>query len=425
MVDRTISTAQALPPMPMAATMIDTTGRATVPWITWFNAVALRLGLGSNNTISSAQAAAELAAIGADQSGDIAAAEDRIHDELAGIVDTSEGRMMALKDELRAEIAAQIDGVSNQAFRDFVNSQFEYDNSWNQQIIDSVAGVLPSQAGNADKVLSTDGTTVSWRGSYYQSSGLSTSYGTTAAANTGAFNAIMGTGASATWLLSGTSSGTFRAGIQVLDAGGSLRIYEGTNHLDFAAGALTVPSNITSGGSVVTVNGSANPKFTLANTTNSQVWSFAYNAGSAIGGVYDGTAAVFRLSFNDTTGEAKFPANVAPTTTTTGTVIVTGGVGVSGQVTAGSFKGNGAALTNLPIAAPSYQEFSATAAQTVFNTTIVTTAKAAGKAYLQIFVNGVFQQEGATKAYTVTGAAQVTFNAGLALNDDVVMYSYT
>lgn len=75
--------------------------------------------------------------------------------------------------------------------------------------------------------------------------------------------------------------------------------------------------------------------------------------------------------------------------------------------------------------APGYQEFVATAAQTVFNTTINTTAKAAGKAYLQIYVNGIFQQEGTTKAYTVTGANQVTFNAGVALASDVVMYSYS
>jgi hypothetical protein len=75
-------------------------------------------------------------------------------------------------------------------------------------------------------------------------------------------------------------------------------------------------------------------------------------------------------------------------------------------------------------AAPNYQEFSATASQTVFNTSIPTVAKAGTKAYLQVFVNGIFQQEGATKAFTVTGATQITFNAGLAATDDVVIYGY-
>jgi len=77
------------------------------------------------------------------------------------------------------------------------------------------------------------------------------------------------------------------------------------------------------------------------------------------------------------------------------------------------------------IVAPGYEEVVATAAQTVINTTVGTTSKGSGKAYLQVYVNGVFQQEGATKAYTVTGANQLTFNAGLALNDDVVIYSYS
>lgn len=75
-------------------------------------------------------------------------------------------------------------------------------------------------------------------------------------------------------------------------------------------------------------------------------------------------------------------------------------------------------------AAPDYEEFVATASQTVFNTAISTTAKGSGKAYLQVFVNGVFQQEGATKQFTVTGATQITFNSGLAASDDVVIYGY-
>jgi hypothetical protein len=73
---------------------------------------------------------------------------------------------------------------------------------------------------------------------------------------------------------------------------------------------------------------------------------------------------------------------------------------------------------------PDYEEFVATALQTVFNTTIPTKAKSGTKSYLQVFVNGAFQQEGATKAYTVTGPTQITFNVGVTLGNDVVIYGY-
>ena len=83
--------------------------------------------------------------------------------------------------------------------------------------------------------------------------------------------------------------------------------------------------------------------------------------------------------------------------------------GTSGQF----LKTNGAGILSWGSQiAPNYQEFSATASQTIFNTTVNTVAKASGKSYLQVFVNGIFQQEGATKQYTVTGANQVTFNVG-------------
>lgn len=88
-----------------------------------------------------------------------------------------------------------------------------------------------------------------------------------------------------------------------------------------------------------------------------------------------------------------------------------------GRITAAS---NGTA----GLVAPNYETAVATAAQTVFNTTITTQANGSGKTYLQVFVNGVKQMEGASKSYTVTGANQITFNAGLGLNDDVEFISF-
>jgi hypothetical protein len=61
--------------------------------------------------------------------------------------------------------------------------------------------------------------------SFSRAVGLSTAWGTTNGQFTGAFNALMGTGASATWLLSGSSGGVFRCGIQAYDPDGQLRIY--------------------------------------------------------------------------------------------------------------------------------------------------------------------------------------------------------
>lgn len=101
--------------------------------------------------------------------------------------------------------------------------------------------------------------------------------------------------------------------------------------------------------------------------------------------------------------------------------------GTAGQVLATNATADGLEWITAPTGgstAPNYEEFVATAGQTVFNTTMTTTAKGAGKAYLQVFVNGVFQMEGASKSFTVTGSNQITFNAGLALNDDVAIYGF-
>lgn len=76
------------------------------------------------------------------------------------------------------------------------------------------------------------------------------------------------------------------------------------------------------------------------------------------------------------------------------------------------------------VAAPDYEIATATGAQTVFNTTMNTVANAGGKAFLQVFVNGVKQVEGGGYAYTVTGANQITFNTGLVGGEVVEFYGY-
>ena len=96
--------------------------------------------------------------------------------------------------------------------------------------------------------------------------------------------------------------------------------------------------------------------------------------------------------------------------------------GTAGQVL--STNGAGVLAFSTPSIAPNYQEFLTTAPQTVFNTNIRTVAKASGKSYLQVFVNGVFQQEGATRNYTVTGAMQITFTANVSSGRNVVIYGY-
>jgi hypothetical protein len=84
----------------------------------------------------------------------------------------------------------------------------------------------------------------------------------------------------------------------------------------------------------------------------------------------------------------------------------------------------GAVTVTVGGGAPAYEAFVATGGQTVFNTTLSTVAIGGGLSHLQVFRNGVFQQEGGSKAFTVTGANQITFNAGVLLNDDVVIYAF-
>jgi hypothetical protein len=93
--------------------------------------------------------------------------------------------------------------------------------------------------------------------SYIQSTGSNSPWGVTNGVNTGAFNAIMGTDSSATWLLSGTSNGVFKSGIQSLDSDGSLRFYSGSNFFQFSGNTLSATNFIGNGASITNVNASS------------------------------------------------------------------------------------------------------------------------------------------------------------------------
>lgn len=81
-------------------------------------------------------------------------------------------------------------------------------------------------------------------------------------------------------------------------------------------------------------------------------------------------------------------------------------------------------VTSTTTTVPSYETVTASAGQTIVNTAVSTIAMTGTTSYLQVFVNGIFQQEGALFNYIVTGANQITFLSPLALNDDVAIYSY-
>ena len=118
------------------------------------------------------------------------------------------------------------------------------------------------------------------------------------------------------------------------------------------------------------------------------------------------------------------------TITTSGTIALANTTVSAGSYTAANITVNAhgqitAASSSTPVlVAPKYQEFTATASQTVFNSTVNTVANASGVTSLLVFVNGVKQREGSAKAYTVTGANQITFNSGLLLNDDVELVAF-
>lgn len=84
-------------------------------------------------------------------------------------------------------------------------------------------GLLQDNAGSKWSISSTTG--------YATFTGYSTSWGVY---GNGGVNVIQGTGGSATWLITGTSGGAFRGGIQLLDAGSYMRLYAGSAFLQIS-----------------------------------------------------------------------------------------------------------------------------------------------------------------------------------------------
>lgn len=208
----------------------------------------------------------------------------------------------------------------------------------------SITGSSASTTGNAATVTNGVYTTgdqtiggVKTFSSRPQSAGLSDSWGVTSTTQTGAYNATMGTNTSATWLLSGTSGGVFRGGIQVLDAGGVLRIYEGANYVQFSNNTLTATTfsgalsgNATTASTLqtarningVSFNGSAD--ITVADSTKLPL------AGGTMTGAISFAAGQTWPTFNQST------TGSAATLTTGRTITLTGDV----TYTSGSFNGS-------------------------------------------------------------------------------------
>lgn len=108
------------------------------------------------------------------------------------------------------------------------------------------------------------------------------------------------------------------------------------------------------------------------------------------------------------------------------TLNLLGDVTITAPATNDVLKYNGSGWVNgttptpsLSSIAPNYETATATASQTVFNTTLSTLANSGGKSYLMVTCNGLVMDEGAGADYTVTGANQITFTSGRTSGDKI------
>lgn len=163
-------------------------------------------------------------------------------------------------------------------------------------------------------------------GGAIQAVGYSNAWGTTGGTSTGGVNIVMGTSASATWLISGTSSATFRGGIQLLDAGGVMRVYTNTSTgFEITGNNINGFSGAAAGiGNALSISGGAGQAGVSGATAG-----YAGGAANLIGGT--GGA-----GFSGGTGGAGGAASVSG-----GAGAATNGAGGSANITGGAGSGTG------------------------------------------------------------------------------------
>lgn len=259
--------------------------------------------------------------------------------------------------------------------------------------------------------------------------------------------------AAITWVINHGLNSTTPA-VQVYDSSGLQMIPEAvtvnnanTVTISFTtaqAGSAVIVAQSTSGGGGGGGGGGSSSissltSATATNTTNNgnygQVWNWALTSPSSIGftlsessAATSGAGSQYIFDIVTRSGSTANPFGVSAGGNNSLTISSTGAFllgntllsGTSGQV----LTSNGSTMAPSWVTPnvgpfPIEKQTAATNGQTVFNTSIVSTiADANNETSLEVFVNGIFQEQGS--AYTVTGANQVTFSYGLSINSNVV-----
>jgi hypothetical protein len=168
---------------------------------------------------------------------------------------------------------------------------------------DSYVTAMASVSGKANKAGDTFTGQIAFPSAQITAS-ASVAWGVTNGTSTSGLNVVMGTGASATWLVSGTSGGVFRSGIQSLDADGTLRFFQGASFFSFAGGTLTATtfSGALSGNATTatTATNATNVNTAVDNATNATMYPLWVTA--AGGGNLPVKISATKLTFNPSTG---------------------------------------------------------------------------------------------------------------------------
>lgn len=176
----------------------------------------------------------------------------------------------------------------------------------------------------------------------------------------------------------------------------------------------------------ITVNAVQSPHVTFTNTTNTQSWNVGSNQPSAVVGFFDNLAGTWGLQIADTTHVVTLPSTVASSSTSTGALIVKGGVGIAGGINIGGnssiTNAAGSAIltiTGTTLAQTDYissingQQWNngynqPNLAYSIFNTTLALTALSIADATNQITVSALFTANGGVASngnVTITSAS--------------------